>query len=626
MQFIDGAVRFLTTMLLAGLWQAALFSIVAWLALRVLPNANATTRHAILAVAFYASVVTPVVTAGVTFSAASDHHTPSRVAYHASSPGTAAGTPLREHQPAALSKPGAFSWPAPRRSALTLPRFVAIGLVVAWLLGAAFLTARLLVCLVHLERLKRDALPLPVEYRAFLQRWAAAAKGSRKVRLCQSSEVVIPIAVGLFDAMILVPEHFLDDFAPDDIDRVILHELAHLRRNDDWINFLERLAQAVMFFNPGILWLTAQLDLEREIACDDWVLQQNEPLPYATCLSRIVETTIWPYRAMSAPGAFITRRAMSVRIERLLSKHRDTRVRASLLPTGAVVAAFTVLCVGALAVSPSLAYTTASPAVVSKTAEPARKAARPQAATVAVPQRIIVYREKIVRLPASKPAEIAKADVTAVPAAPTTAPAARTTTPALATVAPAIPTAAPQETVAVATPGYIDELAGVGYTNLSVDELIRLRSVGVTADYIRQLEEAGFNHPNVEMLERLRALNVQPAYAKGMRVRFDGETTLDEIARAHAVGVTLQYVDAIGSLSVRNLTLDEASRLWSTGVKPDYINDLARAGYPALNIDQLQELYSLGIDAAFVQRAAEHGFKSLTIDQLVRLKTSDILH
>src|SRR6185437_825985 len=172
-------------------------------------------------------------------------------------------------------------------------------------------------------------------------------------------EIAIPIAVGLFDAMILIPERFLDELEPADVDRIVLHELAHLRRADDWINAIERLASALLFFNPGIAWLVAQLDLEREVACDDWVLQQNDPLPYANCLAKVVETAVWPYRAMSAPGAFLTRRAMSVRIERLLTSHRDVRVRTSLGPTGAVVAALAALGIAAAFVSPSFAYTVA---------------------------------------------------------------------------------------------------------------------------------------------------------------------------------------------------------------------------------------------------------------------------
>ncbi len=82
--------------------------------------------------------------------------------------------------------------------------------------------------------------------------------------------------------MILVPDRLLEELAPDDIDSIVLHELAHLRRGDDWINAVERIAQAALFFSPGILWLVSQLDLEREVACDDWVLQQNKALPYAT--------------------------------------------------------------------------------------------------------------------------------------------------------------------------------------------------------------------------------------------------------------------------------------------------------------------------------------------------------
>jgi len=257
--------------------------------------------------------------------------------------------------------------PAFERARFVLSPLLVLALVGIWLIGALVVLARLIVSLVHLERLKRDALPLPVEYRQRLDRWAGAAKGSRDVRLCRSSEIVIPIAVGLFDAMILVPEQLVEELAPQDVDRILLHELAHLRRADDWFNAIERIAQALLFFNPGVQWIVRQLDLEREVACDDWVLAQtNEPLPYASCLAKVAEVTMWPYRAMAAPGAFVTRKSMSIRIERLLAAHRDVRIRLSYGPVGSAALALLALCIGAAYVAPSIAYPLAAAPATSK--------------------------------------------------------------------------------------------------------------------------------------------------------------------------------------------------------------------------------------------------------------------
>src|SRR6202035_3932415 len=116
--------------------------------------------------------------------------------------------------------------------------------------------------------------------------------------------------------------------------------------------------QAIFFFNPAVLFIAQQLDLEREVACDDWVLHQTGDVrPYATCLTRMAEVTAWPHRPLAAPGVFITRRGLSIRVERLLRAGRNIRTSVSFGPAGAVAAALIVLFFIAENVAPSFAFT-----------------------------------------------------------------------------------------------------------------------------------------------------------------------------------------------------------------------------------------------------------------------------
>jgi beta-lactamase regulating signal transducer with metallopeptidase domain len=682
MQFLDTAARFIFAVLVNGLWEAGVLALGAFLALRAMPKANATTRHAILAAALYASLILPVVTAAMTFAQPATNHALS-TAGAVSAVQHAAHAPIVQHEPAqATQVPArtAFALPT-QRPHFALPRFVAIAIVAAWLLGALIALARLLIGLGYLERLKRDSLPVPVEYRTRLERWTGAAKGARAVRLCRSHNILIPLAVGLFDAMILVPEHFLDELTPADIDRILLHELAHLRRNDDWTNVVERLAQAVFFFNPGILWLIAQLDLEREIACDDWVLQQSEALPYATCLEKVVTTALWPHRAVQAPGMFVTRRAMSVRIERLLSKHRDVRTSASKVSTGLVIAALTAVCVGALVVSPSFAYTNIAPPAEHIASASVKPSPRPVGASTQAPERVrTVYEYRDRFIPVQEPATAQSVTTKPKPS----------------------PAIKPQSVVAVASPpppspsatsDYVDELAAAGYTNLSVDDLIRMRAVGVTGPYIRDLANAGVAHLTPEQLVQFRAIGVNGDYIHGLAsvgysgLTFDqlrqlkalgidakfiqlaashgfknlpveklvelrgtgvlgsqgsspgaapdyvnelagaGYTNLspDDVIRMRAVGVTPAYIRDLASAGFAHLTPDQLVEFRGIGVTGDYIRNLASAGYSGLTFDQLRRLRALGIDADFVRLAASHGFKNLPVEKLVELKATGVL-
>jgi hypothetical protein len=287
---------------------------------------------------------------------------------------------------------------------------------------------------------------------------------------------------------------------------------------------------------------------------------------------------------------------MSVRIERLLSRHRDVRVRTSLGPAAAVTAALATLGIVAAIVAPSVAYTmpNASPAPVAE-GHPAVQAPPAQERTIEhrVVQRVYVTPEpsahgtvegsaaKHVMPPSHAPYTVATIVANSISRS----------------ISSAVSDSVQRPIVVAANnPDYIDELAGVGYTHLTIDQLTELRAVGVTGEYIRGIQSAGLTHPSVDDLVRLRAMRIDPDFVRSVFQRFGSSTDLETIAGMRAVGVT-----------------------------PQYMTEMANAGYPNLTARELVQLKTLNIDAGFVQRAASHGFRNLTTDQLVRLKVSGIL-
>jgi beta-lactamase regulating signal transducer with metallopeptidase domain len=630
MSTVDFLTRFVIGTLLAGLWQTPLFAIAAWLVLRIASQANATTRHSVFAVALIASLVLPVATAAHATRYEANAERPALLGEVVVPrgaipvrPGHTRGidVPANSRNPRAaagstLAIP-AFAVPALGRARLALWPALARTLAAAWLAGATFVLMRLLVSLVHLEHLKRDALPLPIAYRTGLRRWSDARRGSRNVRLCVSDRIDIPLAVGLFDAMILVPQHLLDELAPDEIDSIVLHELAHLRRCDDWFNAVERIAHATLFFNPAILWLVGQLDLEREVACDDWVLQQNDALPYATCLAKVAQTAVWPSRAMTAPGAFVTRRAMSIRIERLLAKHRDVRIRTSLGPAGATFAVLSGLGIIAALVSPSIAFTAAD--------RPVSNAANDRPTSVPRIRRVAGISAGLAIADASTSDADARASRRDASAGGTHASAAGADANASVADRRADASSGPRILAEANDPDYVDELASVGYTHLSLGELVSLKSVGVTAAFIRDLAKQGVAHPSVDELVRFRALDIDPRFVSAMRKRFGASTDLGRISGLRAVGVTPDYVDALTAAGIKDLSPERIMSLRALDVTPSYLGDLARAGYANLSVGDAQQLRAVGVDRAFIERARAHGFTDLSVDELVRLKVTGVL-
>lgn len=97
----------------------------------------------------------------------------------------------------------------------------------------------------------------------------------RTVRVFQSGLVKVPTVLGHFKPVILVPLGVITSIPAHQIEMILLHELAHIRRLDFFINFLQRITELLFFFNPGLLWISKLIREERENCCDDMALSYS---------------------------------------------------------------------------------------------------------------------------------------------------------------------------------------------------------------------------------------------------------------------------------------------------------------------------------------------------------------
>lgn len=323
----QGVAQALMTYCLTALWMGVVIALLAALVVRLWKPLDAATRYAVWYVALVAVVLGPLAT---TVAIQYAHHEPSF--------DEVAAALTRAHD---LRAPVKLALPAPRPQ-IAIPPFVAYGGAALWLLVVLGGAARFAAGVAVLARLKRDSLPLAPERRAELSLWnaRAGARNARHARLCVSDRVEVPVAVGLFDGMVVLPQHILDTFEPGDVDRFVLHELAHLERRDDWTTAFERLAQIALFFNPVVHLIARRLDLEREIACDDRVVTTTlDVRSYAVGLTRMAQATVWPLDAIAAPAIFVTRKQLSLRVEELLARRRFTAPRVAIAPAAVALAA-----------------------------------------------------------------------------------------------------------------------------------------------------------------------------------------------------------------------------------------------------------------------------------------------
>lgn len=97
----------------------------------------------------------------------------------------------------------------------------------------------------------------------------ASIRIKRTVKLLESKLVTIPSVTGFFKPVILVPVGLLNHIPQDQVEAILLHELAHIRRSDYVVNIMQTFIEILFFFNPGILWISSLLKDERENCCDD---------------------------------------------------------------------------------------------------------------------------------------------------------------------------------------------------------------------------------------------------------------------------------------------------------------------------------------------------------------------
>jgi beta-lactamase regulating signal transducer with metallopeptidase domain len=188
-----------------------------------------------------------------------------------------------------LSRTSSVPVVASSYSQLALPSSWAIYLLIGWGTVTSVLLARLTVSLWHIGKLRRsstvvDLFTLDPTLRTV---WAEA---SRRVELRASEKIRVPAALGFFRPVVIVPTWTLEELPAEELKVILLHELAHLHRWDDWTNLAQKIVKALFFFHPAVWWIEGKLSLEREMACDDLVLAQtSNPKTYAKSLLSLAE-------------------------------------------------------------------------------------------------------------------------------------------------------------------------------------------------------------------------------------------------------------------------------------------------------------------------------------------------
>ncbi len=143
-----------------------------------------------------------------------------------------------------------------------------------------------------------------------LKRLARELRISRPVMLLESYLTEAPVTLGYFAPVILVPAGVLAGFPAAQMEAILLHELAHIRRHDYLVNVLQRAVEALLFYHPAVWWFSHVMRVERENCCDDAVVSiHGNAHAYASALAAL-EQTRWGGKepALAATGGSLVKR------------------------------------------------------------------------------------------------------------------------------------------------------------------------------------------------------------------------------------------------------------------------------------------------------------------------------
>jgi beta-lactamase regulating signal transducer with metallopeptidase domain len=300
------------------LWQGTVIALAAAVALRVSPQISATIRCCILWLALLLILLLPV---GSMLSFAPDQGS------------GAAGAVAVGHGAEAIA---AISiGPVSSSVVLTLA-----GFAVCWSL---LLACQAGMAVVGLYRLKRRCRPFPAATEARLAYWSEVRRRGRRARLLISSDVSSAAVLGISSPVIAVAPVLLTRLSAEDLDRIVVHEWAHVQRRDDVVNLLQIVARAAVGWHPGVWWIDRQLNNEREAACDERAIRvTGSPRAYAACLARLAELRGSTSVALLAPGAAYAH-ALTERIERVLSRKTPPSIVSSAIAGMSAIVVITVL-------------------------------------------------------------------------------------------------------------------------------------------------------------------------------------------------------------------------------------------------------------------------------------------
>jgi beta-lactamase regulating signal transducer with metallopeptidase domain len=279
-QVMEGLSGVAASAFVSGIWQGIVLAAGVALCLRLVPKTTAAVRFLLWSAVFVVLALLPFLRLGAARAAGM------------------MAAPVSLHRPLHVDMRWSFA------------------IAAVWVVLSAIRAGGLAVSAIQLRRIWKRATPVRSGVGGGLYR---CGNGRRMAQLCTSVDVDSPSVIGFFSPRVLIPAELFDRLTAMELEQIVLHEIGHLRRADDWINLLQKLGLVLFPLNPALMWIEKRLCFERELACDDGVLHLTKaPKAYATCLTTLAESRLDRRRAALTLGAWERQSELSRRVHRIL--------------------------------------------------------------------------------------------------------------------------------------------------------------------------------------------------------------------------------------------------------------------------------------------------------------------
>ena len=477
-----------------------------------------------------------------------------------------------------------------------MPWFVAL-----WSIGVMLLSLRFLGGVVVTRRLKNtQTLPVTAWLQDRVKQISAELRISKPVVILQSLLVEVPTVIGWLRPVILLPAGALAGLTPQQLESLLVHELAHIRRYDYLVNLLQTTVETLLFYHPAVWWVSQQVREEREHCCDDLAVAIcGDVLIYARALAELEQIrTVSPQLAVAANGGSLLRR-----IQRLIgspsrSPRRVTSWVAGLL---AMVTLFALM---------TSAHTKVLAGITKASAKPVADSSVNQSG-------IRAFEQPVAKLP-NVTADKTKPQSDLKEPAPLSAEA------STQIAEPGEPAVAASFTAQDGKGDFIDELASAGYTGLTVNELISLKNAGVTGTFIKEMNAVAGSKLTVRELISLRNQGVSSKYIAEFRSLGYDKLTIKDLSNMSIQGVTPEYIRKLNDLGYKNLTARELISFSIHGVTPQYISEIKSLGYDHLSAEELTSMSIQGVNPSYIKKMKDIGFSGLTPRQLTSMSIQGV--